>query len=113
MRFGFRAFVGVSFGDIFAGNCTALGLVCASLAEEDLAALMASVELDPAQEVVVDVRGDRVTSRAGAAPAEIPSGTRDQLLEGTWDATAVLLEAADAIDQTAKSLPYITHFQAR
>jgi 3-isopropylmalate/(R)-2-methylmalate dehydratase small subunit len=35
MRFGFDAFVGGSFAEIFAGNCTALGLVCAALGEDD------------------------------------------------------------------------------
>ena len=35
MRFGFRAFVGGSFAEIFAGNCTALGLVCVTLADDE------------------------------------------------------------------------------
>jgi hypothetical protein len=39
--------------------------------------------------------------------AGIPNGVRNQLLEGTWDATRVLLEAGDAIERTAASLPYI------
>ena len=29
---------------------------------------------------------------------------------GTWDATALLLEAGEAIDQTAAALPYIKGF---
>ena len=31
MRFGFNAFIGGSFAEIFAGNCTAMGLVCVTL----------------------------------------------------------------------------------
>ncbi len=110
MRAGFRAFVGGSFAEIFAGNCTALGLACVALARGDLAALMDAVELDPAQQVVVDIAARTVTSRAGIASAEIDDGTRQQLLEGTWNATAVLLEAGQAIEATAKSLPYMTGF---
>jgi 3-isopropylmalate/(R)-2-methylmalate dehydratase small subunit len=110
MRFGFRAFVGASFAEIFAGNCTALGLPCVTLAEGDLARLMDSVELDPAQEVVVDLAKRAVVSRAGTLGASLPEGTRQQLLEGTWNAAAVLLEAGDAIERTAARLPYLGGF---
>ena len=107
MRFGFDAFVGGSFAEIFAGNCTALGLPCVVLGESELAALMDAIELDPAQEVTVDIEAQTVTSRAGVMPATIPSGTRQQLLEGTWDATSVLLDAGDQIEATASRLPYV------
>ena len=110
MRFGFRAFVGGSFAEIFAGNCTAMGLPCLTLAPDDLAALMDSVELDPTQDVRVDVRNQAVTSRAGVANAQVPGGARTQLLEGTWDATGQLLGANDAIEATAARLPYVDGF---
>jgi len=112
MRFGFNAFVGESFAEIFAGNCTALGLPCVTLRESDLSALMDSVELDPAQQVRVDIDAQTVTSRAGVAAAAIPAGTRQQLLEGTWDATAVLLDAGDLIETTAERLPYVTGYSS-
>ncbi len=110
LRWGFRGFVGGSFGEIFAGNCTALGLPCVTLEPDDLARLMDSVSLDPAQEIVIDLESRSVTSRAGSAPARIADGTRSQLLEGTWNATAVLLEAGDAIEATASRLPYLNGF---
>jgi 3-isopropylmalate/(R)-2-methylmalate dehydratase small subunit len=110
MRFGFNAFVGASFGEIFHGNCTALGLPCVTLSERDLAALMDSVELDPAQQVVVDLAARTVTSRAGTMPATIRDGTRQALLEGSWNATAVLIEAGEAIERTARALPYVGGF---
>jgi len=110
MRFGFNAFIGRSFAEIFAGNCTALGLVCVTLDEADLENLMGSVELDPEQRVTIDVEAGTVTSRAGTVPARIPNGTRQQLLEGTWDATGMLLEGSDAIAETARRLPYVNGF---
>lgn len=109
-RAGYRGFVGGSFAEIFAGNCTAMGLPCVTLAGADLSALMESVELDPEQEVVIDLAAGTVTSRAGTAPAGVPEGSRRQLLEGTWDATGVLLEAGDAIESTADRLPYVGDF---
>ncbi len=111
MRFGFLAFLGASFAEIFAGNCTALGLPCMTLADEDLARLMDSIELDPAQQVVVDLAKRSVTSpRAGTFAAGIPEGARQQLLAGTWNATAILLEAGEAIEATAARLPYVAGF---
>ena len=107
MRRGFRAFVGGSFAEIFFGNCVALGLPCVTLAEPDLAALSDSIELDPSQEVVVDLDARVVTSRAGRATLGIPDGARGQLLDGTWNATSVLLEAGPAIEATAARLPYL------
>ncbi len=105
MRWGFQAFVGGSFAEIFAGNCTALGLPCLTLGDDDLAALMDAVDLDPTQEVNVDVEARTVTSRAGVMSAGIPDGTRHQLLEGTWNAATVLLEAGQAIEDAASALP--------
>jgi len=107
MRFGFNAFIGESFAEIFFGNCTALGLPCVTLPEDDLEKLMGSVELDPSQQIQIDLEAGTITSRSGTMQAGIPDGARKQLTEGTWDATAVLLEAAEATRKTADALPYI------
>jgi 3-isopropylmalate/(R)-2-methylmalate dehydratase small subunit len=106
MRRGFRAFVGVSFAEIFAGNCLALGLPCLTLAPEDLARLTDSVSLDPTQTLVLDLAAGNVIYRGGRLAAHLPDGARRQLLEGTWNATAVLLEAGARIEQTAARLGY-------
>jgi 3-isopropylmalate/(R)-2-methylmalate dehydratase small subunit len=110
MRRGFRAFVGASFAEIFFGNCVALGLPCATLAPGDLARLFDAVELDPSQEVVLDLAALTVSCRAGTFAASMPEGARSQLLGGTWNATAVLLEAGPAIERTAAALPYVAGF---
>jgi 3-isopropylmalate/(R)-2-methylmalate dehydratase small subunit len=108
MRRGFRAFVGASFAEIFAGNCLALGLPCFTLAPADLARLMDSVSLDPTQTLVLDLEARSVEYRGGRLAAGLPDGARRQLLEGTWNATAVLLEAGERIEQTAARLAYGT-----
>ena len=112
MRAGFDAFVGESFAEIFAGNCTALGLLVVTLEPEDLATLMDSVELDPEQELVVDLEARTVTSRAGTMSAGVRDGTRKALLEGSWNASAVLLEAGSEIERTGSTLPYMSGFAA-
>jgi 3-isopropylmalate/(R)-2-methylmalate dehydratase small subunit len=110
LRWGFEAFIGESFAEIFAGNCTALGLPCLTLSSDDLAALMDVVGLNPEQVVEINLEARTVKSQAGIVTAEIPNGVRKQLLEGTWNATRVLLEAGDAIEATAAQIPYLNDF---
>ena len=80
--------MGGSFAEIFAGNCTALGLPCATLDDEARSALLDSVELDPAQEVVLDLEACTVRSRAGTAPLTIARGPRQQLTRRDCRASA-------------------------
>ena len=111
VRRGFRAFVGGSFAEIFAGNCTALGLPCLVLELDDLDALMNAVEARADQIVTVDVAARSVSCDVGTFPAQIPDGTRVQLLEGSWNATSVLLDAGDAIERAAERLPYVIDYR--
>jgi len=110
MRFGFNGFIGGSFAEIFAGNCTAMGLVCVTLPEAELAQLMDSVELDPQQEVTIDLDARTISYRGGTLPAGVADGTRIQLLEGTWDAMGLLLDAGDQIEATGNALPYVSGY---
>jgi 3-isopropylmalate/(R)-2-methylmalate dehydratase small subunit len=110
MRFGFNGFIGGSFAEIFAGNCTAMGLVCVTLPDAELAQLMDSVELDPQQEVTIDLDARTISYRGGTLPAGVADGTRIQLLEGTWDAMGLLLDAGDQIEATGNALPYISGY---
>ncbi len=110
MRWGFRAFIGRSFAEIFAGNCTALGLPHLTLGADDLAALMDTVMLDPEQEVVIDLEKRTVRSRVGTVEARIPDSARRLLLDGGWNTTEVMLEAGDAIETTVSRIPYLNDF---
>lgn len=111
-RFGFQAFVGASFAEIFFGNCVAMGLPCVTLPAAELARLMDAVDLDPRQELVLDLAKGTLSSRLGAQAVAMPDGARRQLLEGTWDATAVLSAAGDAIEAAAARLPYVAGWAA-
>ncbi len=109
-RWGIRGIVGESFGDIFLGNCTALGIPCLTVDVEDADWLMEAVAEDPEREIVLDVENREVLFGERAMPAMIPKGHQEQLLTGTWNATFVLLEAGEEIEQVAKSLPYVTGY---
>jgi 3-isopropylmalate/(R)-2-methylmalate dehydratase small subunit len=109
-RWGIKAIVGESFADIFFGNCVALGIPCVAASSGDVAALMTAVEEDAAHELTVDVERCSVTYRGASYAVTLPPGVQQQFLAGTWDATRVLLSAADQVRATAERLPYVRGF---
>jgi 3-isopropylmalate/(R)-2-methylmalate dehydratase small subunit len=110
MRWGIRAIVGGSFGEIFFGNCVMLGIPCLRASQEDVEWLQKAVSLTPMDTVTVDVEKQEVRFGGRTLKASIPDGPRNQLVGGTWDSTAVLLEAGAAIETTAAKLPYVRGF---
>jgi 3-isopropylmalate/(R)-2-methylmalate dehydratase small subunit len=110
MRWGIRAIVGGSFAEIFFGNCLILGIPCLVASPADVEWLQKAVEHAPQQPVSVDVEKQEVRFGDRVIKATIPDAARNQLVGGTWDSTAVLLEAGGAIEATAKKLPYVVGF---
>jgi len=110
MRWGISAIVGGSFGEIFFGNCVILGIPCLVASQADLEWLQKSIERAPQQPVTVDVEKQEVRFGDRIIKATVPDGPRNQLVNGTWDSTAVLLDAGQAIEATAAKLPYVKGF---
>jgi 3-isopropylmalate/(R)-2-methylmalate dehydratase small subunit len=110
MRWGIRALVGGSFGEIFFGNCIMLGLPCMVASPADVAWLQKAIEKSPRELVTVDVERQAVRFGDRTITATMPDGPRNSLVQGTWDSTAVLLEAGGAIEATARKLPYVSGF---
>jgi 3-isopropylmalate/(R)-2-methylmalate dehydratase small subunit len=108
---GIGAVVGESFAEIFAGNCQALGIPCPTAGADDLAGLMAACDADPALEFRLDLEAMTLAAGGGAIRLAMPAGPRSQLLAGTWDSTAELLAARDAIATTAGRLPYLANWR--
>jgi 3-isopropylmalate/(R)-2-methylmalate dehydratase small subunit len=109
-RWGIRAILGESYSDIFAGNALVMGLPCLTLGAEAIEALMADAETHPDREVLVDLASMRVTAGGGSSPATMPASAREGLLQGTWDATGLLLDDVDQITAVAARLPYVRGF---
>jgi 3-isopropylmalate/(R)-2-methylmalate dehydratase small subunit len=110
MRWGIRAIVGGSYGEIFFGNCVMLGIPCLTVSQADLEWLQREIGRAPQTPVSVDVDKQEVRVGDRTIKAAIPEGPRKQLVAGTWDSTAVLLDAGAAIETTARKLPYVAGF---
>lgn len=110
MRWGIRGIVGESFAEIFFNNCTTIGIPCLRIAQTDVDWLMETIRQHPDEHIHLDLTDLTVRVGQRLMPAMMPDGPRRQLLDGTWNSTATLLEAGDAIEQTARRLPYIAGY---
>lgn len=110
LRWGIRALVGESFADIFFGNCVALGMPCVVADEVTVRKLQDLVEQHPGEEMTVDLRVLTVSYLGHTFSVQLPEAARRQFLEGTWDATRILLQAEEEIRRTAQRLPYMRQF---
>jgi 3-isopropylmalate/(R)-2-methylmalate dehydratase small subunit len=106
-RRGFRGIVGQSFSEIFFGNSVALGMPCVTADASTVAALMAAVERDPAVEIVVDIEECIVALPGQRFTIALPPAARESFLDGTWDATGLLLDRFEEVEGVAKRLPYV------
>jgi 3-isopropylmalate/(R)-2-methylmalate dehydratase small subunit len=107
-RHGFRAVIAESFAEIFFGNSTTLGIPCVAAAGDDIKALAAAVETDPALEVTVDVDQRRVFFGNHSFTVRVPNTAREALISGKWDPIAELLENAGEVAVGMRQLGYVS-----
>ena len=106
-RRGIRVVVGQSFSEIFFGNSVALGLPCVSVDAETAQALQRMAEADPSARLEVDLAGQRINALGSSWLCSMPASARDAFLNGTWDATGMLLDNFAEVEAVAARLPYV------
>jgi len=106
-RWGIRAIVGESFAEIFAGNCTSMGIPAVVVSEADIEKVQKMVEENPAVPVTVDIDQLKLTVGDEVFSVDTPASSRNSLLSGAWDEADVLLANARQIESVAQRLPYI------
>jgi 3-isopropylmalate/(R)-2-methylmalate dehydratase small subunit len=89
--YGFKAVVAPSFADIFASNCTKIGLLPIVLAEDEVRGLM---DLDPAHPAEVDLEAQEVRFGDTVATFQIDPETKYRLLNGLDDIALTLQQDA-------------------
>ena len=110
IRWGIQAVVGVSFAEIFFGNCTTLGVPCGSVTPEASQKLAAAVTANPKLEITVDLLAGEVRYDQTKVPCTLLDSARKSLTSGNWDFLAQLVEGETQIRETASRLPYVTNF---
>jgi 3-isopropylmalate/(R)-2-methylmalate dehydratase small subunit len=109
-RWGIAAIVGESFGEIFFGNCTALGLPCVRASHTDLKKLGEAIQANPKLTLTVDLVKQTVEYGNTSVPSTMAEGPRTALVTGEFDFLAQLLAGEPQIREKAGSLPYMTNF---
>lgn len=109
-RAGFEAIVAGSFAEIFFGNATTLGIVCATLPAAERQAVAELVEREPTLAVVIDVESSTLAVGGRTFSVGLPDGARRSLLSGRWDPLQLLRERQGRADQALATMPYVTGF---
>ena len=111
-RRGFRAVVGESYSEIFFGNSVALGMPCVTVAAAEIARLQDLVTQAPALVVSIDLEAMQLACGDWRMPVSLPPAARESFLDGTWDATGLLLDRYEQVEETMSRVPYLNGWRA-
>lgn len=106
-RAGYRAVIAGSFAEIFFGNSTNLGIICACASESDRQTLSDAIEDNPNTEITIDLKNEQIRFDGKSIPFEIKAGARKSLLNGTYDPLDELLEGAEEVNKVVRTLAYM------
>lgn len=107
-RRGIRAIAGESFSEIFFGNAVALGMPCVAIDPADATRLQAGAEADPSASLALDLESLTLSGMGLRVPVRLAAAAREAFLDGSWDATGLLLDRYDEVRSVAARLPYIS-----
>jgi 3-isopropylmalate/(R)-2-methylmalate dehydratase small subunit len=111
MRWGIRAIIGESFAEIFAGNCTMLGIPTATVNHGEMMKLQTLAKEKPQMKFILDLEKKTLLAEEKEyLQFDIHESKRNALVNGTWDSTGLLLANASKTAEVAKKLPYISGF---
>ena len=111
-RFGFDLLIGLSFAEIFAGNCRALGMPTLAVSELDLARLVAIIKQEPSRLLSISLTEKRIECDGDVFNITSSDQQMRPFIDGSWDALAQLKKNKDAIEHVANQLPYFSEFKS-
>ena len=110
MRFGIKAIVGESFAEIFAGNCTSLGIPVFTAGKATIEEIQALVETRPESSLSLDLASESLNVEGRQIQLGMNSSAKSALLGGTWNTLDELLVNSEEIDKVYRRLDYISSF---
>ncbi|CAI8152207.1 MAG: 3-isopropylmalate dehydratase small subunit 1 [Synechococcus sp. CC9902] len=111
MRWGIRAVVGVSFAEIFFGNCLALGIPCTTAAPDQVLSIQAAIQADPSRAWTLDLEVMKFSAEGESWTVSLADGPGEMLRSGRWDATSQLLANGPQVDALMEHMPYLNGFR--
>ncbi len=110
MRWGIRAIIGLSFAEIFYGNCLSIGIPCAIISEDNLKSLINTVNNSNKLKLTLDIQSEKLYTDANIWPLKIENAVSKMLISGDWDGISKLINEKDKINLTMNKLPYLNSF---
>ena len=107
IRWGIKAIIGESFAEIFFGNCIANGVPCVTASPEAVKSLQSQLQNNPQAQISLDLTTKQVKGDDWIADISLGEGSRQMLLEGTWDSCGQLTQNPNQIKETAQKLLYL------
>ncbi len=111
-RFGIEVLVGISFAEIFAGNCFAIGVPLGVASADDVHELIKQAQDEPKTRFTVDIRNSTVSFGERVISIEIQETRKNAFLSGTWDLLTNLRGNLPRVEEVAQRLPYVTNFES-
>ena len=111
-RFGIEVLVGISFAEIFAGNCFAIGVPLGVASADDAHELIKQAQDEPKTRFTVDIRNSAVSFGERVISIEIQETRKNAFLSGTWDLLTNLRGNLPRVEEVAQRLPYVTNFES-
>jgi 3-isopropylmalate/(R)-2-methylmalate dehydratase small subunit len=109
-RWGIRAILGQSFGEIFFSNALAIGLPCFSVAAPQLEVLRRDCEAHADIIVRASAAENSIDWGLGRCEATLPGSARESFITGQWDSTGALVAGVEDVARVARALPYLRGF---
>ena len=106
MRAGFSAILGISFSEIFAGNCKNLGIPTLRISKDVHREFINHVEGDPTSIFTIDIESLSVSVNDQVYSIDLPKDWQIAFLTGEWNAIATLKSSVSKILEKDKTLPY-------
>jgi len=106
MRWGIKAIIGESFADIFYSNCIAIGIPCFTLPKASIKKIQKYLD-NKILLLDIDIFKSTAKSKDMNFKLEIKETSKKMFLSGEWDATSILLENVELIENKLNDLPYI------
>jgi len=110
-RWGIDVIAGISFGEIFSGNCATIGLPCVTLSRADSTTARRVAAEDPSVDTAVDLTAKELRIGSRVWTIDINESLRQRLLSGTWDTLSTLQAGAEDVKRAMQRLPYLNGWQ--
>jgi 3-isopropylmalate/(R)-2-methylmalate dehydratase small subunit len=98
-RWGIRAVIAESFGEIFAGNCLMLGIPTLVASKNDIDSLQIMADQHPEIEFKINLKDMTVQAGSVSISVTMNASSRMALIEGTWDLTSAMLKNATKVKE--------------